>query len=227
MQTYKSMQDEVENVQIQLDGDEDDLIPHAVKPQEQAGDSPVNNQIPDRTSLSESSLNVSPPKDTAAPTKTSYYITVNCTPPYKIISASGTWLDRFGFHADEVLGRSLRLCYGPLTNAASLSKALTEASTATGSVNHLATLYDRNGMQILCSMNVNVTKDEHMMNILLHEVDKDESKDKKKSSESCDAASCSQSSRSSDSGTADESLGSGVLAHLKALRNYRCQHSST
>eukprot|EP00960_Hanusia_phi_P014280 421096-Hanusia_phi.AAC.1 len=224
VQTYKSIQDEVENVQIQKEGDEHDVVPPGAKQHEQAEDIPVNHQSNERKCSSGTSLNVPPHKRHEAPHKTSYYITVNTATPYKIICASGTWLDRFGFHADEVLGRSLRLCYGPLTNAASLSKALTEANNSTGSVNHLATLYDRNGKQVLCSMNINAKKDEEMMIILLHEVDKLESKDT--SSKSCNAEIGSHHSKSSESGSADEVLGCGALAHLKAMRNHRIQQSN-
>ena len=45
------------------------------------------------------------------------FVVVECCSPFRIRQAAPKWLQLFGFRSVEIIGRSLRICFGPETNA--------------------------------------------------------------------------------------------------------------
>ena len=57
-------------------------------------------------------------------------ILVECRKPYRVHQAEAKWLQFFGFRSAEVEGRSIRLCFGPETDADAIHNLLDQAAQA-------------------------------------------------------------------------------------------------
>eukprot|EP00802_Teleaulax_amphioxeia_P016065 Tamp_16173.p1 GENE.Tamp_16173~~Tamp_16173.p1 ORF type:complete len:410 (-),score=78.87 Tamp_16173:185-1414(-) len=55
-------------------------------------------------------------------------IVVECRKPFRVLQADDQWLEYFGFRRVEVEGRSIRVCFGPETDAEAIHRLLHEVA---------------------------------------------------------------------------------------------------
>ena len=71
-------------------------------------------------------------------------IVVALTSPYQVIMSDSRFHDLLQFSADEMIGRSLNICMGPLTNSAKIDAAIRSSSSGKAATIHVV-LYSRHG----------------------------------------------------------------------------------
>ena len=77
------------------------------------------------------------------------YVVVDTRAPFRIFSADKRWLRRFGFNSTETQGRSIRICFGPETDATIFDGLIAHAVAAgaqeMAGIWSKATLYEKSG----------------------------------------------------------------------------------
>mmetsp|Transcript_32096 Transcript_32096/g.72101 ORF Transcript_32096/g.72101 Transcript_32096/m.72101 type:complete len:291 (-) Transcript_32096:20-892(-) len=79
------------------------------------------------------------------------WLDVEVDPPFKVLDASPTVIEMFGFNEQEIVGRNLRMLQGPLTNTAELTRAIQGCSNGE-SVQRMVVLYNKEGEERVVSV---------------------------------------------------------------------------